>query len=102
MNIIDVSGDDQLSQVDLMKHMTEEKDTRSFSKKGKDMPSAQQRRKHQITYLAHQVGANIFLSGDLRQSRTGALTKVCWPHVSVRRFSFLGRGRVFVFVLRSG
>ncbi len=55
INIIDVHGDDQISQVDLMKHMTEEKDTRSFSKKRKDLPSSQQRRKHQITYLAHEV-----------------------------------------------
>ncbi len=55
INIIDVHGDDQISQVDLMKHMTEEKEMRSFSKKRKDLPSSQQRRKHQITYLAHEV-----------------------------------------------
>ena len=61
INIIDVHADDQRSEVDLMKHMTEEKDTRSFGKKGKDMPSSQQRRKHQITYLAHQVYMCIFV-----------------------------------------
>ena len=64
INIIDVSGDDQMSQVDLMKHMTEEQDMRSYSKKGKDMPSAQQRRKHQITYLAFQVWLK-FTKGDI-------------------------------------
>ena len=65
INIIDVSGDDQMSQVDLMKHMTEEQDMRSYSKKGKDMPSAQQRRKHQITYLAFQVWLK-FTKGDMQ------------------------------------
>lgn len=42
INVIDVHGDDQRSEVDLMKHISEEKGMRSFSKKGKDLPSSQQ------------------------------------------------------------
>lgn len=57
MNIIDVRADDQLKDVNLMKNLSQEVDpVMSFSKKrNKDMPSSQQKRKHQITYLAFKV-----------------------------------------------
>ena len=50
-------GDDQVREVDLTKAMTEETGpTMSHSKKkNKDLPSSQQKRKHQITYLAFRV-----------------------------------------------
>ncbi len=58
INIIDVNADDALDPSELMKHITEETglDRKSHNKKlNKDMPSSQQKRKHQITYLAFQV-----------------------------------------------
>jgi len=53
INIVDVKADDFISSVELTKGMTEEKELRSHRKK--DGPTSQQKRKHQITYLAFQV-----------------------------------------------
>uniref|UniRef100_K1QLL4 Proline-rich protein PRCC n=1 Tax=Magallana gigas TaxID=29159 RepID=K1QLL4_MAGGI len=53
INIVDVNADDFISTVDVHKSMTEEQPERTSHKKG-DGPSSQQKRKHQITYLAHQ------------------------------------------------
>ncbi|XP_037651443.1 proline-rich protein PRCC [Sebastes umbrosus] len=58
VKFLEIKGDDQLSgnQQWMTKSMTEEKQTRqSFSKKKGEMPTGQQRRKHQITYLIHQA-----------------------------------------------
>ncbi|XP_034400588.1 proline-rich protein PRCC [Cyclopterus lumpus] len=58
VKFLEIKGDDQLSgnQQWMTKSMTEEKQTRqSFSKKNKEQPTGQQRRKHQITYLIHQA-----------------------------------------------
>uniref|UniRef100_A0A4W6C7E4 Proline rich mitotic checkpoint control factor n=1 Tax=Lates calcarifer TaxID=8187 RepID=A0A4W6C7E4_LATCA len=60
VKFLEIKGDDQLSgnQQWMTKSMTEEKQTRqSFSKKKGEQPTGQQRRKHQITYLIHQVSA---------------------------------------------
>lgn len=54
INIVDVNADDFISTVDVHKSMTEEQPERTSHKKG-DGPSSQQKRKHQITYLAHQA-----------------------------------------------
>lgn len=54
INIVDVNADDFISTVDVHKSMTEEQPERMSHKKG-DGPSSQQKRKHQITYLAHQA-----------------------------------------------
>lgn len=54
INIVDVNADDFISTVDVHKSMTEEQPERMTHKKG-DGPSSQQKRKHQITYLAHQA-----------------------------------------------
>uniref|UniRef100_A0A3Q2YG37 Proline rich mitotic checkpoint control factor n=1 Tax=Hippocampus comes TaxID=109280 RepID=A0A3Q2YG37_HIPCM len=58
VKFLEIKGDDQLSghQQWITKSMSEEKQTRgSFSKKRGGMPTGQQRRKHQITYLIHQA-----------------------------------------------
>ncbi|KAL6099659.1 prcc [Pungitius sinensis] len=58
VKFLEIKGDDQLSgnQQWMTKSMTEEKQNRqSFSKKNKELPTGQQRRKHQITYLIHQA-----------------------------------------------
>ncbi|XP_049607453.1 proline-rich protein PRCC [Syngnathus scovelli] len=58
VKFLEIKGDDQLSghQQWLTKSMSEEKQTHgSFSKKRGGMPTGQQRRKHQITYLIHQA-----------------------------------------------
>ncbi|XP_028316849.1 proline-rich protein PRCC [Gouania willdenowi] len=58
VKFLEISGDDQLSgnQQWLTKSISEEKQTRqSHSKKRGGMPTGQQRRKHQITYLIHQA-----------------------------------------------
>jgi proline-rich protein PRCC len=60
INIVDVNADDFISTVDVHKSMTEEQPARMSHKKG-DGPTSQQKRKHQITYLAHQVH-NAYLS----------------------------------------
>lgn len=56
INIVDINADDQIgnSAEMLTKYGTEEI-TYAPSRKKKDMPTAQQRRKHQITYLAYQA-----------------------------------------------
>ncbi|XP_052696503.1 proline-rich protein PRCC-like [Crassostrea angulata] len=54
INIVDVNADDFICTVDVHKSMTEEQPERMTHKKG-DGPSSQQKRKHQITYLAHQA-----------------------------------------------
>ncbi|XP_015916898.1 proline-rich protein PRCC [Parasteatoda tepidariorum] len=55
INIIDVSADDQLTGKDqwIMQSLTEE--TYRPLKRRHDMPTSQQKRKHQITYLAYQA-----------------------------------------------
>jgi len=55
IHIIDFHADDHLNPADLIKNITQESSMKSHSKKRSDLPSAQQRRKHQITYLAHQA-----------------------------------------------
>ncbi|XP_003969413.2 proline-rich protein PRCC isoform X1 [Takifugu rubripes] len=58
VKFLEIKGDDQLSgtQQWLTKNMTEEKQNRqSYSKRKGHMPTGQQRRKHQITYLIHQA-----------------------------------------------
>jgi len=54
---VDVKQDDKLARPEewMTKALTEEKPTHSFSRKGGEMPTTQQRRKHQITYLAFQA-----------------------------------------------
>ncbi|KAG8189236.1 hypothetical protein JTE90_013764 [Oedothorax gibbosus] len=56
IDIIDVNAGDQLTGKDqwLMQNLTEEKVQRP-SKRRHDMPTQQQKRKHQITYLAFQA-----------------------------------------------
>ncbi|GIY12558.1 proline-rich protein PRCC [Caerostris extrusa] len=56
INFIDVKGDDQITGKDewLMQSLTEERVQRP-SKRRHDMPTTQQKRKHQITYLAFQA-----------------------------------------------
>ncbi|XP_054714707.1 proline-rich protein PRCC-like [Uloborus diversus] len=56
VNIIDVNVDDQLTDRNemLMKSLTQEVEHRPF-KRRHDMPTQQQKRKHQITYLAFQA-----------------------------------------------
>lgn len=55
VDIIDVNADDQLTNRNewLMKSVTEEMTYRPKKKHG--LPTQQQKRKHQITYLAFQV-----------------------------------------------
>ncbi|XP_075217213.1 uncharacterized protein LOC142322243 [Lycorma delicatula] len=57
LQIIDVSGDAIMPDARewLTKQLTEEKNTNIQSHKKKDGPTTQQRRKHQITYLAFQA-----------------------------------------------
>lgn len=58
INIIDISADAIIPDAKewLLKQLTEEKhDNRSHSHKKKGNPTAQQRRKHQITYLAFEA-----------------------------------------------
>lgn len=57
LQVIDVSGDAIMPDARewLTKQLTEEKNTNIQSHKKKDGPTTQQRRKHQITYLAFQV-----------------------------------------------
>lgn len=59
INFVEIKGDDQLSgaQQWMTKSLTEEKTMKSFSRKKGEQPTGQQRRKHQITYLIHQVRA---------------------------------------------
>lgn len=61
IQFIDVNADDQLTGKEqwLMQSLTEEKIHRPSKRKG-EMPTQQQKRKHQITYLAFQVSC-IFL-----------------------------------------
>ena len=55
VNFIDVHADNYTSTVELTKNLTQEVDMVSHSKNKKDGPSGQQKRKHQITYLAHRA-----------------------------------------------
>lgn len=65
INIVDVNADEQVGNAAEMvvKYGTEE-ETHRPSRKKKDMPTAQQRRKHQISYLAFQAKEREF---ELRQ-----------------------------------
>ena len=53
---MDVNTADFISTVEVTKALSEEQQEHRSHKK-KDMPSSQQRRKHQISYLAFQVDA---------------------------------------------
>ena len=57
IDIIDFSADDLLLNKEewMNKALTEEKPTYSYSNKKEGMPTQQQKRKHQITYLARQA-----------------------------------------------
>ena len=55
IHIIDVHGDDQRSEVEVARNLTEEQNDGALSRKKKDMPTRQQKNKHQITYLAYKV-----------------------------------------------
>ncbi|XP_033109378.1 proline-rich protein PRCC-like [Anneissia japonica] len=60
INMISINADDQTagsnSREALLKSISEEKQPMTYSKKkNSDLPSSQQRRKHQITYLAFQA-----------------------------------------------
>lgn len=54
INIIDVNADDFTNPSELTKHLTEEQAYQSHRKKD-NQPSSQQKRKHQIHYLAFQA-----------------------------------------------
>lgn len=56
MNIVDVFADDQLDPLSVLKNLTDETVIMSHSKKNKDQMPSVQKRKHQITWLAHKVG----------------------------------------------
>jgi len=58
IKVIDVHLDDVLSGIDVTKNLPNDAEPMmSHSKKrNKDMPSSQQKRKHQISYLAFKVG----------------------------------------------
>jgi hypothetical protein len=57
MQLIEVSGDAIMPDPNewLTKQMTQEQGTKTHSHRKNDGPTTQQRRKHQITYLAFQV-----------------------------------------------
>lgn len=56
IDFIDIHSDDQkVSELEIAKNMTEEVDPASYAHRKGDGPSGQQKRKHQITYLAYQV-----------------------------------------------
>jgi proline-rich protein PRCC len=54
INLIDVNADDFTDPSEITKHLTEEQTYQSHRKKDKEI-TGQQKRKHQITYLAFQV-----------------------------------------------
>ncbi|CAC5426712.1 PRCC [Mytilus coruscus] len=54
IQFVDVNADDFISTAEYQKALSEETEYRPSHKK-KDGPSSQQKRKHQITYLAHQA-----------------------------------------------
>lgn len=60
MQLIEVSGDAIMPDPNewLTKQMTQEQDTKTHSHRKNDGPTTQQRRKHQITYLAFQAKEN--------------------------------------------
>lgn len=80
LNIIDVNADDALlSREEWMNRaVSQEKPTHSHSKKQGNLPSQQQKRKHQITYLAHQAKEreielkNDWSAGKLKKQQTRA------------------------------
>jgi hypothetical protein len=57
MQLIEVNGDAIMPNPNewLTKQMTQEQETKTHSHRKNDGPTTQQRRKHQITYLAFQV-----------------------------------------------
>ncbi|OWF46948.1 proline-rich protein PRCC-like [Mizuhopecten yessoensis] len=55
INIVDVNADDFISAVDIQKAMSEETKGEYAAHRKKDGPTSQQKRKHHITYLAHQA-----------------------------------------------
>ena len=54
INLIDVNADDFTDPSEIAKHLSEEQTYQSHRKKD-NQPSGQQKRKHQIHYLAFQV-----------------------------------------------
>jgi hypothetical protein len=64
IHFIDVNADDFISTADYQKALSEETEYRSSHKK-KDGPTSQQKRKHHITYLAHQVLFSQYIYIDL-------------------------------------
>lgn len=55
INFIDVKADDQMDPSEVMKNLTQERPTSSSQGKEKKTFSSEQKRKHQITYLAFKV-----------------------------------------------
>lgn len=55
INIVDVNADDFTAPEDLAKYLSEEQSYQSHNKKDGNQPTAQQKRKHQIHYLAFQA-----------------------------------------------
>ncbi|XP_018022115.1 serine-rich adhesin for platelets isoform X2 [Hyalella azteca] len=80
LEIIDVNRDDALlSRDELMNQVvSQQKPSQSHSKKKGNLPSQQQKRKHQITYLAHQAKEreielqNEWSSGKMKKMQTRA------------------------------
>ncbi|XP_061164287.1 proline-rich protein PRCC-like [Saccostrea echinata] len=69
INIVDVNAGDFISTVDVTKSLTEEQPTHLSHKKGEG-PTSNQKRKHQITYLAHQAKEReIELKNEWSQNR---------------------------------
>lgn len=77
IHFIDVNADDFISTADYQKALSEETEYRSSHKK-KDGPTSQQKRKHHITYLAHQAKErelelkNAWSQGRLTKKQTQA------------------------------
>ncbi|KAK3098901.1 hypothetical protein FSP39_024136 [Pinctada imbricata] len=53
IHFVDVNADDYTDPTEIHKHLSEEQTHQSHRKK--DGPTSTQKRKHQITYLAHQA-----------------------------------------------
>ena len=96
IHIIDVHGDDQRSEVEVARNLTEEQNEGALSRKKKDMPTRQQKNKHQITYLAYKVRHLYFLWFPFCRGEAGlvvtplydyfCINKIlgpcCWPFLS--------------------
>lgn len=58
INFVDVKADDFVDPSELIKNLSEESSYQPHRQKD-NLPTSQQKRKHQITYLAYQVIYNI-------------------------------------------